>query len=307
MNEKTPTINVRDLKRSYGKTDAVNGLNLRVQPGRCYGLFGRNGAGKTTTIKCLLNLLKPASGSVELFGMNPQRHEVAVKERLAYVPDQVACYPWMTIQSYFEYLASFRKHWNLTMQNELIGRFDLAPGRKVNDLSRGQKVQVALIGALCPEPQLLILDEPTSGLDPQVRREFIRTVIGAYQEGDPENRTVFVSTHLITEFEGLIDEFTVMEKGRDILTMPSEDARDRFKKIRVRFADEPPPLDELDCIHTERDGREVEIYCNDNSEQLMESLQACWPQDISLETLSLEEIFLTSLKLERKPHEPAHS
>ena len=101
---------------------------------------------------------------------------------------------------------------------------------------------MALITAVCPEPELLLLDEPTSGLDPIVRREFIETVIGAYQSSDPENRTVFVSTHLISEFEGLIDEFTIIEQGRELLAMPADDARERFKKIRVRFsADAPQP------------------------------------------------------------------
>src|SRR4051794_19310268 len=93
-----PVIDIQQLVRRFGRTEAVNGLNLRVAPGRCYGFFGRNGAGKTTTIKCLLNLLRPASGAVKVFGMDPARDEVAVKSRLAYVPDQVAFYPWMTVR-----------------------------------------------------------------------------------------------------------------------------------------------------------------------------------------------------------------
>ena len=93
-----PVIEIDHLVRRFGRTEAVNGLSLRVQPGRCYGFFGRNGAGKTTTIKCLLNLLRPTSGAVNLFGLDPAREEVAVKSRLAYVPDHVAFYPWMTVR-----------------------------------------------------------------------------------------------------------------------------------------------------------------------------------------------------------------
>ena len=92
MTTETPVIEINNLVRRYGRTDAVSGIDLRVQPGRCYGFFGRNGAGKTTTIKCLLNLLRPTSGEAKLFGLNPARHEVAVKSRLAYVPDHVAFY-----------------------------------------------------------------------------------------------------------------------------------------------------------------------------------------------------------------------
>src|SRR5258708_36722018 len=96
MQTNPPVIELKQLTRRYGKLEAVNGLNLSVQPGRCYGFFGRNGAGKTTTIKCLLNLLRPDSGTVRVFGMDPQTDEVAVKSKLCYVPDTVAFYPWMT-------------------------------------------------------------------------------------------------------------------------------------------------------------------------------------------------------------------
>src|SRR2546428_1793659 len=112
MNSQTPIIDLNRLVRRYGRTDAVNGLDLRVQPGRCYGFFGRNGAGKTTTIKCLLNLLRPTSGEAKIFGLDPARHEVSVKSRLAYVPDHVAFYPWMNVRETLDYFASFRAHWN---------------------------------------------------------------------------------------------------------------------------------------------------------------------------------------------------
>src|SRR3989454_431118 len=240
MNIEPAVIETNGLKRRYGKVEAVNGLNLTVQVGRCYGFFGRNGAGKTTTIKCLLNLLRPQAGSVRVFGLDPRKNEAAVKSRLAYVPDAVAFYPWMTVREVLNYFASFRAQWNRELEADLLRRFGLMAAQKAGHLSRGQKMQLALISAICPEPELLVLDEPTSGLDPIVRREFIETVIGAYQSGEPERRTVFVSTHLISEFEGLIDEFTIIEQGRELLTMDADDARNRFKKIRVRFEQAPP-------------------------------------------------------------------
>src|SRR5207253_11122760 len=137
------------------------------------------------------------------------RSEVAVKRLLSYVPDQVAFYPWMSVRETLDYLASFRPYWNRKTEQELLGHFGLDPAQRTGSLSKGQRTQVALIAAVCPETDLLVLDEPTSGLDPIVRREFIETVIGAYQEGIPGKRTILVSTHLITEFEGLIDEFTI--------------------------------------------------------------------------------------------------
>jgi len=232
----TPVIEISGLVRRYGRTDAVNGVDLRVEAGRCYGFFGRNGAGKTTTIKCLLNLLRPTSGEVRLFGLDPARHEVAVKSRLAYVPDHVAFYPWMSVRETLDYFASFRGHWNLDTERQLLGQFRLDVRQKTSHLSKGQRTQLALVTAICPEPELLVLDEPTSGLDPIVRREFIQTVIGAYQEGEPGRRTVFVSTHLISEFEGLIDEFTIIEHGKNVLTLPADVARERYQKIYARFS-----------------------------------------------------------------------
>src|ERR1041385_212858 len=192
MSTESAVIETNGLKRGYGRVEAVNGLDLTVRAGRCYGFFGRNGAGKTTTIKCLLNLLRPQSGNVRVFGLDPRRNEVAVKSRLAYVPDAVAFYPWMRVRDTLDYLASFRARWNRDLETDLLRRFGLDPGQKASALSKGQRTQLALIGAICPEPELLVLDEPTSGLDPIVRREFIETVIGAYQSGDPDKRTVFV-------------------------------------------------------------------------------------------------------------------
>ncbi|HUA39730.1 MAG TPA: ABC transporter ATP-binding protein [Candidatus Sulfopaludibacter sp.] len=299
METKSPVIEIKDLHRRYGRLDAVNGLSLTVRAGKCYGFFGRNGAGKTTTIKCLLNLLRPDSGTARVFGLDPRKHEVAVKSRLAYVPDAVAFYPWMTVRGTLEYLASFRQHWNQDIEADLLKRFQLDPGQKASHLSKGQKTQLALIGAICPEPELLVLDEPTSGLDPIVRREFIETVIGAYQTGDPARRTVFVSTHLISEFEGLIDEFTIIEQGRELLTMEADAARDRFQKIRARFAQPPAQLDFPGALNVKQGGRELEILANGNSEPLLERLKSLSPEELRCESLSLEEIFVVSHLLKK--------
>jgi ABC-2 type transport system ATP-binding protein len=303
MND-TPVIEIQNLSRSYGKLDAVNGLSLTVRPGRCYGFFGRNGAGKTTTIKCLLNLLRPTAGAVRVFGLDPQRNEVSVKSRLSYVPDAVAFYPWMTVRDTLDYLASFRAHWNRAIEDDLLARFQLNPQQKASSLSKGQKTQLALIGAVCPEPDLLLLDEPTSGLDPIVRREFIETVIGAYQSGGEtagKPRTIFVSTHLISEFEGLIDEFTIIEGGRELLTMEADAARDRFKKIRARFA-QPPSADLSGlsgALDIRQNGREVEILANGNSQALLDQLRGMKAEEVRCESLSLEEIFVASKTLKK--------
>ena len=296
MRSPTPAIEIENLTYAYGRAEAVHNLKLTVQPDRCYGLFGRNGAGKTTTMKCLLNLLRPQSGHVRVFGLDSAEHEVAVKRRLAYVPDQVAFYPWMSVRETLDYLASFRVQWNRKTEQELFARFQLDPAQRIASLSKGQRTQVALIAAVCPETELLVLDEPTSGLDPIVRREFIETVIGAYQEGNPGNRTILVSTHLITEFEGLIDEFTIIDNGRAVLTLDSDQAREHYQKIRARFAQSPPELDLTAALRVRRNGRELELITNGAGPELMERLRQHNPEALSTETLTLEEIFVATLK-----------
>lgn len=293
----TLAIEVDDLCYHYGRAEAVQGLHLKVQPGRCYGLFGRNGAGKTTTIKCLLNLLRPQRGKVRVFGLDPAKQEVEVKRRVAYVPDQVAFYPWMSIRETLDYLGSFRSHWNRDIERDLLDRFCLDAAQATGTLSKGQRTQVALIAAICPEPELLLLDEPTSGLDPIVRREFIETVIGAYQESDPGRRTILVSTHLISEFEGLIDEFTIMEHGRDVISLGADQARERYKKIRVRFSGAAPGIESFrGALKVRRDGRELEIVANGEAKRIMEELRQLGVESLSSESLSLEEVFVAALK-----------
>jgi ABC-2 type transport system ATP-binding protein len=202
----------------------------------------------------------------------------------------------MSVRETLDYLASFRAHWNRQVEQELFERFGLDPRQRTGNLSKGQRTQVALIAAVCPETDLLVLDEPTSGLDPIVRREFIEAVIGAYQQGIPGQRTILVSTHLITEFEGLIDEFTLIDHGRAVLTLEADRARERFQKIRARFAEPPPELDLAAALRVRRDGRELELIVNGGGAEFMQRLRQHRPEALSTESLTLEEIFVATLK-----------
>ena len=302
MHAETPVIQLDALVRRFGRTDAVNGLDLSVAPGRCYGFFGRNGAGKTTTIKCLMNLLRPTSGTVRVLGLDPVVDEVEIKSHVGYVPDSVAFYPWMTVRDTLDYVAPFHARWNQDTERALLNQFRLDPSRKTPHLSRGQKTQLALMLAICPEPEVLILDEPTSGLDPIVRREFIQTVIGAYHAADPDRRTVFISTHLIGEFEGLIDEFTIIDGGRAVLTLEADVARERYKKVFARFADERTPLLEVPGARlVQHRGRDAEWLVDGNVEPVLTRLRAKGPEALSDEALSLEEIFVAALEPQGAP------
>jgi ABC-2 type transport system ATP-binding protein len=240
--------------------------------------------------------LRPTIGEAKVFGLDPSRHEVAVKSRLAYVPDNVAFYPWMTVRDTLDYFASFRARWNRDTERALLDQFRLDPRQKTSHLSKGQKTQVALITAVCAEPDLLVLDEPTSGLDPIVRREFIQTVIGAYQDAEPGRRTVFVSTHLISEFEGLIDDFTIIEQGRDVLTLTADAARERYQKIYARFGGEPGALDLAGARVLRRGPRDIEVIVNGNAAAVLDRFKARSPEELTMESLTLEEIVIATLQ-----------
>jgi ABC-2 type transport system ATP-binding protein len=290
-----PVVDVRHLSRSFDGTDAVKDLSFTVRAGSVFGFFGRNGAGKTTTIKCLLNLLRPTSGSVRLFGLDPAHDELAIKRRIAYVPDSAAFYPWMTVRHTLDYFASFRESWDVTVEAELLERFRLDPRKRADTLSKGQGMQLALVTAICPGPELLILDEPTTGLDPIVRREFVEAVVGAYQDADPENRTIFVSTHLISEFEGLVDDFTIVENGEAVLACGADDARNRFRRIRARFSAVPPEIKSPDLVEVRQHGRELELVVSDSYESVVHQIQSFAPEAITVEALDLESIFVALL------------
>ncbi len=296
-----PAVEVSNLHCAYGSTEAVSGLSFTVPRGSCYGLFGRNGAGKSTTIKCLLNLLRPDSGTVTVYGRSPRRDEIAVKELIGYVPEHVSFHPWMTVERVLRYHAAFRKHWNRNLQSELLSRFDLDPRKRVDSMSKGMRSQLGLVCAVCPEPELLLLDEPTSGLDPIIRREFLQTVIGAYMESAPGQKTVLVSTHLIAEWEGLIDQFTIVNKGRALLTMQAEEARQKCRRIHARFSGPvpalPPELGQLEPATPATRAGSTRLLTTDYTPRLEEQLRALGADSVQAEPLSLEEIFIAAAGL----------
>lgn len=294
------TIEVENLTRVFGQSDAVNNLSFVVRPGTVFGFFGRNGAGKTTTIRCLLNLLKPTAGTVRIFGLSPTLNEVEVKRRLAYVPDTTAFFPWMTVRQTLDYFASFRDRWDDSIEGQLLEKFGIDPGKRASALSKGQTMMLALIAAICPSPELLILDEPTSGLDPIIRREFLEAVIGAYQDAAPADRTIFLSTHLISEVQGLVDDFVIIDRGRAVLSASADDARNRFRRIRARFASTPPRITIPGVVETRIVGRTLEVVVSGSVEPVTNILRAHSPQELGVEALDLESIFVALL---RKPED----
>jgi ABC-2 type transport system ATP-binding protein len=286
-------IEVQGLSVRYGHREAVKGLDLRVEPGRCHALFGLNGAGKTTTLKALLGLLPASSGTVRLFGLDPAREEAAVKQRLAWVPDAPGVYPWMSVRDALDYAASFRPRWDRALEAELLDTFALDPSAPARGLSKGQRTQLGLVAAVAADVDLLVLDEPTSGLDPLVRRQFIEAIIGAFQARGSGEKTLLLSTHLISEFEGVVDEFTVIHEGRAVLRAEADEARSRYVRVRASFDAAAPAQVPLTTLRpARREGRSLELLLGEGHEAARAWLASAGATAVDVEALSLEEIFL---------------
>ncbi len=199
------------LRKAFGRTMALDGLNLEVREGEIYGFLGRNGAGKTTTIRALMGILQPDAGEVVLLGRAMARVDTETKRHIGYVSQEPHFYPWMTGAQLGRFVGGFYPTWDHAEFRRLMGALQLPLDRRFSHLSGGMQMKLALALALAHRPALLILDEPTAGLDPVARREFLDILAGqARQRG----RTTLFSSHLIEEVDRVADRIGIIEAGR---------------------------------------------------------------------------------------------
>ena len=211
----TEAIQVDALVKTFGRTRALDGLDLAVRTGEVHGFLGPNGAGKSTTIRVLLGLLRADAGTARLLGGDPWSDTAALHRRLAYVPGDVTLWPTLSGGEVIDLLGRLRGGLDTARRAELLERFDLDPAKKGRAYSKGNRQKVALIAALASDVDLLLLDEPTSGLDP-LMEEVFRQVIREEQQRD--GRTVLLSSHILAEVEALCDRVTIIRDGRAVET-----------------------------------------------------------------------------------------
>lgn len=211
----TNAIEVRELRKSFGRATALDGLDLTVRTGEVHAFLGPNGAGKSTTLRILLGLLRKDGGTATLLGGDPWRDGTSLHKRLAYVPGDVTLWPTMTGGEIIDLLGSLRgRPLDPKRRRALIERFELDQKKKARAYSKGNRQKVALIAALASDAELLLLDEPTSGLDPLMEAVFRDTVTEEKQSG----RTVLLSSHVLAEAEALADRVTIIRAGRTVET-----------------------------------------------------------------------------------------
>jgi ABC-2 type transport system ATP-binding protein len=239
-------IAVSGLRKSFGRTRALDGLDLTVRTGEVHGFLGPNGAGKSTTIRVLLGLLRADSGSTTLLGGDPWRDATELHRRLAYVPGDVTLWPNLTGGEVIDLLGRLRGGLDAKRRTSLLERFDLDPTKKGRTYSKGNRQKVALVAALASDVELLILDEPTSGLDPLMEEVFRESITEERQGG----RTVLLSSHILAEVEALCDRVSIIRTGRCVETGTLAELRHLTRtSIEAELAAEPTGLNDLPGVH----------------------------------------------------------
>ena len=233
----TAIIQAQKLTKYYGSSRGIIDVDLEINQNEIFGFLGPNGAGKTTTIRILLDLIRPTSGVAKVFDIVSSADPVAIHRRIGYVPGEFALYDRLTGGQTLEYFANLRGGVDRAYQKSLIERFDLDPGKRFREYSKGNKQKVGVIIAMQHKPELLILDEPTSGLDPLIQQTFFETLRDSVKEG----ATVFLSSHILSEVEKSCDRVAIIREGSIVKLDTVDGLRDlAHHQVELRFADTVP-------------------------------------------------------------------
>jgi ABC-2 type transport system ATP-binding protein len=296
-------VDVNDLSRSFGHKAALDRVSFHAGAGQVYGLVGANGAGKTTLLKHLLGLLRAATGSVRVFGLDPVRDPAGVLSRVGYLSEERELPEWMRVDELMAYTQAYHPTWDGSYARELLATFALDPSKRIKELSKGMRAQAGLIAAVAHRPELLILDEPSSGLDAVVRRDILDAIVRTVAD---DGRTVIFSSHLLDEVERMSDHVTLIHNGRVTVSGELDKVRRRYRRSRVRFVDgfdRPPVLES--ALTIEGGGRVWSVVHSGPSEDFRLSVHAHRGEVVESRDATLEEIFLARTGRTRQPVEAA--
>ncbi|WP_328645726.1 ABC transporter ATP-binding protein [Amycolatopsis sp. NBC_00348] len=284
-------IAISGLHKSFGRTKALDGLDLQVPTGEVHGFLGPNGAGKSTTVRVLLGLLHADSGDVRLLAGDPWKDAASLHRRLAYVPGDVNLWPNLSGGEVIDLLGRLRGGLDEKRRADLLERFDLDPKKKGRTYSKGNRQKVAIVAALASRVDLLILDEPTSGLDPLMEATFQYAI----QEEREQGRTVLLSSHILAEVEALCDKVSIIRNGRTVESGTLAELRHLTRtSITAELAGPPNGLATLANVHDLKvDGNRVRFDVETRSlDEALRQLTQVGVRSLVSQPPTLEELFL---------------
>ena len=289
---------IQGLRKSYGRVQALRGVDLEVRRGEILGFLGPNGAGKTTTIRCLLDLIRPDGGKARILGIDPQADPVAVQARSGYLPGELRLNDNWTAERQLRFFSDMRggtADWEFVRQ--LARRLELDLKRPIKNLSKGNKQKVGVVQALMHRPELLMLDEPTGGLDPLMQQE----VLGLIREARADGATVFFSSHVMSEVQAVADRVAMIREGEIVEVAETSALIGRaLRQTTVQFKEpvDYGPLAALPGVTllSSDDGTKVTLQVEGDMDGLIKALGAFPIRDLETTRPSLEEVFLTYYK-----------
>lgn len=298
MTVEVPVLEINNLTKTYGSLIAVKNLTLTVHTGSIHGFLGPNGAGKTTTMRCCLGLLKPNSGSINIFNMPVSSKIVTILKNVGYIPGDVSLYNYYTVKQLLDYFEALRGLNKAPLRKSLIERLNLDESKSVKALSKGNRQKVGIILALMHDPDLLILDEPTAGLDPLLQAEFYKLMTELCERG----KTIFFSSHILSEVDRICDEVSIIKNGELVTTEHISALSKRIgRKIILKFKDsgENRPLNLPNMIFDHADGNSQIYYVSGDVKQIIQSISNLSNLvDIVLPEPNIEDYFMHFYKEE---------
>jgi ABC-2 type transport system ATP-binding protein len=286
------------LRKSYGKVQALRGVDLEVRRGEIMGFLGPNGAGKTTTIRCLLDLIRPDGGTARVLGFDPQADPVAVQARSGYLPGELRLNDNWTAERQLRFFSDMREgaaDWEFVRR--LAVRLDLDLKRPIKNLSKGNKQKIGVVQALMHHPELLILDEPTSGLDPLMQQE----VLALIREAQGGGASVFFSSHIMSEVQAVADRVALIREGEIVQVAETRSlVSHALRHVKVQFKEpvDAAPLADLPGVTLlARDsGTSITLQVGGEMDALIKALGGFPICDLETTRPSLEEVFLAYYK-----------
>ena len=288
-------VSLEGLVKRYGKHRGIEGLDLKVKEGEWFGYIGPNGAGKSTTIRTMLGLIKATEGKSTVLGMDSWKEREKIMEKVGYLPSEAIFYPEMTVSETLDYALFLHGCKDRRRQKELSERLELDTGRKIGELSYGNRKKVGIVCALEHNPSLLILDEPTGGLDPLMQREFFSMLEEEHRKGV----TIFMSSHILSEIESHAETAAAIREGRIIVNGKVEEiSRTNARKVNLRGKIDISTLTGVKEVVEDKNG--ISFLYSGEASALLEALYKGSVKDFTVTEPDLEEVFLHYYRKEEK-------